>query len=201
LYLLQAKEAAMTITVSRRRIATAAALAALVAGTVTMLSGGHSTASAATASPMASVACVGAKSGAIPPARTKVNGITGLAVSSASDAISIPVGAASGLPTGHRLHKPYNFTLSSQAAGDANIVLANALVTNENLKTCTFRYFHHDVQGKVVPYLTVKLTNAHLTSYSFKSAGTVAWQATYQTIEWSGAAGKAAQDDWEAAAA
>ncbi len=119
-----------------------------------------------------------------------------------------PRDAASGLPTGKRMHKPLKLVVK---VGPTSPLLMNALVNNENLKTVTFKLYRPDTRtGARTAYLTITLTNANI-------ADLTSWQPnrvdaandayspsheisfTYQKIEWKGdPGGILAQDDWEA---
>jgi type VI secretion system secreted protein Hcp len=109
-----------------------------------------------------------------------------------SHAIISPRDAASGLPTGKRMHKPFTIT---KELDKSTPKLLMALIQNENLTTTTFNFF----RGKsTTPYLTVKLTNANVAS-RVQTGETEEISFTYQKIEWTWVdGGVSASDDWEA---
>jgi len=188
----------MTISISRRSAAAIAVIIALISAGFIALSSHQGTARAVAGPPTGSVACVGTISGAIPPATVKVEGSTGLPLISAIHSMKVPFDASSGELSGQTLQSPYEFTIASDAASDSNIALITAMINHENLKTCTFRYYHHDASGRTVLYLTVVLNNAHLVSHEFKSSGEVTWKAVFQKITWKSPNGKSATTNWSA---
>ena len=121
------------------------------------------------------------------------------------DVIS-PRDAASGLPTGKRMHKPYVIT---KELDKASPLLYNALVNNENITEWELQYWQPSPTGVEKQHYTVKLTNANIASISqrmpnnkhpdlmkFETYEEVAF--TYQKIEWTWVdGGITAMDDWE----
>jgi len=109
-----------------------------------------------------------------------------------SHAIVSPRDPASGLPTGKRQHKPFVIT---KELDKSTPKLLMALVTNENLSTVTFNFTN---AKSSTPYMTVKLTNANISS-RVQTGTTEEIQFTYQKIEWTWTdGGITASDDWEA---
>ena len=123
-----------------------------------------------------------------------------------------PRDTQSGLPTGHRLHKPFTVVKATDVATPR---LYNALCTNENLPEVTVEFWTPQIKagtgvGAEVQYYTVKLVNAGIASitalmqnlddavqHKFPMQEEVAF--TYQKIEWIWTdGGITAQDDWEA---
>jgi type VI secretion system secreted protein Hcp len=109
-----------------------------------------------------------------------------------SHAIVSPRDAASGLPTGKRMHKPFVIT---KELDKSTPKLITTLTTNENLTEVKFSFFRG---SSTTPYLTVKLTNANIASWT-QTGGTEQIGFTYQKITWTWVdGGITAQDDWEA---
>jgi type VI secretion system secreted protein Hcp len=83
---------------------------------------------------------------------------------------SVPRDAATGLPTGRRIHEPLTIVKELDAA---SIRFFQAVVTNETLRsvTCTFyRSFRSGTGGGAArPYFKIVLTNATIVEY--KDAG------------------------------
>jgi type VI secretion system secreted protein Hcp len=82
-----------------------------------------------------------------------------------------PRDAASGLPTGKRQHKPFIFVAE---VGQAYPALLTALSTNETLQA-EFLFFRPSLTatttlGSEVQFMSIKLTNATLSSVSLRSA-------------------------------
>src|SRR3954471_17293213 len=101
-----------------------------------------------------------------------------------------PRDAASGLPTGKRMHKPFVIT---KQLDKSSPLLFKAVTTNENLTKVVLTYFR---QGKAVAAVT--LTNASAAQYVAHGQDE-SWSFTYQKITWTGIdGGIAAEDDWEA---
>src|SRR5947207_9637941 len=107
-----------------------------------------------------------------------------------SHQIVSPRDAASGLPTGKRQHKPFTIT---KELDKSTPLLAQALVTNENLTSVLFTFYRG---GNA--YMTVKLTNASI-SDRLEHGATEQISFTYQKITWTWIdGGITAEDDWEA---
>ena len=121
-----------------------------------------------------------------------------------------PRDAASGLPTGKRMHKPFVIT---KELDKSSPLLYNALVTNENISQWQLQFWTPQLraasgQGLEVQHYTVKLTHANIASISFRMANNkhpdlmkfaeyeeVAF--TYRKIEWTWTdGGITAGDDW-----
>jgi type VI secretion system secreted protein Hcp len=129
-----------------------------------------------------------------------------------SHEIISPRDAASGLPTGKRMHKPLVIT---KELDKSSPLLLNMLVTNENVSAWELQFWAPQKQaagsgtGAEVQNYTIKLTNANIASISFRMANNkhpdlmkfaeyeeVAF--TYQKITWTWKEGGImAQDDWE----
>jgi type VI secretion system secreted protein Hcp len=117
-----------------------------------------------------------------------------------------PRDAASGLPTGKRMHKPFVIT---KELDKASPLLYKILATNENITAFSVDFYRPDKSGHEAKAYTVKLTNANIASIDFRMANNkhpdlmkfaeyeeVAF--TYQKIEWTWHAGNiTADDDWE----
>jgi type VI secretion system secreted protein Hcp len=109
-----------------------------------------------------------------------------------SHAIVSPRDPASGLPTGKRQHKPFVIT---KELDKSTPKLITALTTNENLTAATFNFYRG---SSTTPYLTVKLTNANIASWT-QIGDTEQIGFTYQKITWTWVdGGITAEDDWEA---
>lgn len=124
-----------------------------------------------------------------------------------------PRDAASGLPTGKRVHRPVRFT---QELDKATPLIMNLLVNNENIKKVVFRFFSpivaHDrskAKGKENQHWTVQLENASVASADFRMANNrigdndklpemIDFELTYQKIIWTWEdGGVTAEDDWQ----
>ncbi len=129
-----------------------------------------------------------------------------------SHEIISPRDAASGLPSGKRMHKPYVIT---KELDKSSPLLYNVLVNNENITKWELQFWTPQVgvgtgTGTEVQHYTVKLTNANIASIAFRMANNkhpelmkfaeyeeIAF--TYQKIEWTWVKGGiTAMDDWEA---
>jgi type VI secretion system secreted protein Hcp len=106
----------------------------------------------------------------------------GLAIIAVSHEIVSPRDAASGLPTGRRVHKPITIRM---AWGSSSPLFVNALVTNENLTKVEIAFGGG----------TITLTNANVSDYQLHGS-TVSLSFTYQKIEWV-AGTTVVEDDWE----
>ena len=128
-----------------------------------------------------------------------------------SHEIVSPRDAASGLPTGKRMHKPFVIT---KELDKSSPLLYNALCTNENLSEFEIQFWTPQLRaasgtGSEVQHYTVKLTNANIVDISFRMLNNknpelvkfaeyeeVAF--TYQKIEWIWAdGGIMSSDDWQ----
>jgi type VI secretion system secreted protein Hcp len=152
------------------------------------------------------LACIGQRQGAFQGPVTQKGYEKTVEVDVADHGIVSPRDPATGLPTGKRQHKPFVITKSVDKTSP---LFYSALVTNENLTSCTIRFTQPNSDGTTSNYYTVKLTNASIASLSFKK-GDVRGAAgrlgeyeeisfTYQKIEWTITdGGITASDDWEA---
>jgi len=130
-----------------------------------------------------------------------------IAVIAVTHEIISPRDAASGLPTGKRMHKPFVIT---KELDKSSPLLYNALINNENIPTWELQFWHLSSTGVEQQYYTIKLTNANISSIDFRMDNNkhpdlmkyseyevVAF--TYQKIEWIWTEGGiSAMDDWEA---
>ena len=129
-----------------------------------------------------------------------------------SHSIISPRDAASGLPTGKRMHKPFVIT---KELDKSTPLLFNVLVNNENVTEWSLQFWTPQIKaaqggGVEVQHYTVKLVNANIASIDFRMANNknpdlmkfaeyeeVAF--TYQKIEWTwNEGGITSDDDWEA---
>lgn len=154
----------------------------------------------------------GQKSGQIKGSVTQKGREDSIAVIAVSHEVVSPRDAASGLPTGKRMHKPFVIT---KELDKSSPLLWNILVTNENISEWTVKFWTPQLKaasgtGTEVQHYTVKLTNANIADISFHMENNkhpdlmryaeyeeVAF--TYQKIEWTwNDGGITASDDWEA---
>ena len=124
-----------------------------------------------------------------------------------SHEIVSPRDAASGLPTGKRMHKPFVIT---KELDKSTPLLYNVLVNNENVQEWELQFWTPSSTGAEKQHYTVKLTNANIASISFRSLNNKNPELTryaeyeeiaftYQKIEWTWVdGGITAMDDWEA---
>ena len=123
-----------------------------------------------------------------------------------------PRDAASGLPTGKRMHKPFVIT---KELDKSSPLLYNALVNNENITEWELQFWTPQMTGAIGgtgterQHYTVKLTNANIASIDFrmlnnKNPDLVRYTEyeeiafTYQKMTWTWVdGGIMAQDDWE----
>ncbi len=134
-----------------------------------------------------------------------------IAVIAVSHDVVSPRDAASGLPTGKRMHKPFVVT---KELDKSSPLLYNALVHNENIPEWELQFWAPQLKaatgtGTEVQHYTVKLTNANIASIDFRMPNNkhpdlmkfaeyeeVAF--TYQKITWTwNDGGITAEDDWE----
>ncbi len=149
----------------------------------------------------------GQKSGEIKGSVTQKGREGKIAVIAVSHDIISPRDAASGLPTGKRMHKPFVIT---KELDKSTPLLYNILTTNENIPEWELQFWQPSATGAEKQHYTVKLTNANIASIDFRMANNkhpdlmkfseyeeVAF--TYQKIEWTWVdGGITAHDDWEA---
>lgn len=139
----------------------------------------------------------GQKVGEIKGSVTQKGREGGIKVISVQHEIVSPRDAASGLPTGKRMHKPFVLTVEIDKATP---LLLNAVAGNEKFAT-----FALDVgaPGNGPGLYRVNLTNASIASFEFVTladGNTAALRLsfTYQKIEWTWVdGGITASDDWE----
>lgn len=117
-----------------------------------------------------------------------------------------PRDAASGLPTGKRMHKPFVIT---KEIDKSSPLLYNVLVNNENITDWELQFWRPSATGAEQQHYTIKLTNANIASINFrmpnnkhpelmKFAEYEEIAFTYQKIEWTWVdGGITAMDDWE----
>jgi len=155
----------------------------------------------------------GQKQGAINGSVTQKGRENSIMVIAVSHSIVSPRDAASGLPSGKRMHKPYVITKELDMATP---LLYNALCQNENISEWQLQFwttaYNDRTQsvGSEMQHFTVKLTNASICAIDFRMANNkhpdlmkfnefeeVAF--VYQKIEWTWIKGGiTAMDDWEA---
>lgn len=118
-----------------------------------------------------------------------------------------PRDAASGLPTGKRMHKPFVIT---KELDKSSPLLYNILVHNENITEWELQFWQPSATGAEKQHYSIKLLNANIASIDFRMANNkhpdlmkfseyeeVAF--TYQKITWTWVdGGITAEDDWEA---
>ena len=153
----------------------------------------------------------GQKSGEIKGSVTQKGRENKIMVIAVSHEIISPRDAASGLPTGKRMHKPFVIT---KELDKSSPILYQVLCTNENVSEWELQFWTPQLRatggvGTEVQHYTVKLTNANIASISFRMANNkhpdlmkfeeyeeIAF--TYQKIEWTWKdGGITAGDDWE----
>ena len=153
----------------------------------------------------------GQKQGEIKGSVTQKGRENSILVIAVSHDVVSPRDAASGLPTGKRMHKPFVIT---KELDKSSPLLYNALVNNENISSWSLKFWTPQLRatsgaGTEVQHYTVTLTNANVASIAFRMANNkhpdlmkfaeyeeVAF--TYQKIEWTWTdGGITAGDDWE----
>ena len=153
----------------------------------------------------------GQKSGEIKGSVTQKGRENKIMVIAVSHEIISPRDAASGLPTGKRMHKPFVIT---KELDKSSPILYQVLCTNENVSEWELQFWTPQLRatggvGTEVQHYTVKLTNANVASIAFRMANNkhpdlmkfseyeeIAF--TYQKIEWTWTdGGITAGDDWE----
>jgi type VI secretion system secreted protein Hcp len=112
----------------------------------------------------------------------------------------------SGIPTGKRMHKPFNVL---KEVDRSSPLLQAILCTNENIREARIEFWTATPTGQEKQHYTVRLINANISSIAFKMANIripklqrlaeyeeVAF--TYQKIEWTWSdGGITAGDDWD----
>lgn len=113
-------------------------------------------------------------------------------VIAAGHQIVSPRDAASGLPTGKRIHKPFVIT---KELDKSSPLLYKMLTTNENILEWELRFWDPSTTGVEIPHYTVKLTNAFIAEIRFckpnnkipeltKLSEYEEVSFTYEMIEW-----------------
>src|SRR5215212_8186970 len=87
-----------------------------------------------------------------------------IAVIALSHEIVSPRDAASGLPTGKRMHKPFVITKELDRSSP---LLYNLLTTNEIITTWELMFWRQDIRGVEKDYYSVQLTNARVSNIAF----------------------------------
>ncbi|UQA62547.1 Hcp family type VI secretion system effector [Polyangium aurulentum] len=153
----------------------------------------------------------GQKQGEIKGSVTQKGRENKIMVIATSHEIISPRDAASGLPTGKRMHKPFVIT---KEIDKSSPLLYNALVNNENISEWELQYWTPQIKatqgvGTEVQHYTVRLINANIASINFRMANNKHPELmkfaeyeevsfTYQKIEWTwNDGGIMAMDDWE----
>jgi type VI secretion system secreted protein Hcp len=147
------------------------------------------------------------KSGEIKGSVTQKGRENKIAIIAVSHEVVSPRDAASGLPTGKRLHKPFVIT---KELDKASPLLWNVLAHNENVTEWELQFWQPSATGAEKQHYTVKLTNANIASIAYRMANNKhpdlmkfteyeEISFTYQKIEWLWVEGGiTAMDDWEA---
>jgi len=154
----------------------------------------------------------GQKQGDIKGSVTQAGRVDSIMIIAVSHEIVSPRDAASGLPTGKRMHKPLVIT---KELDKSTPLLYNALVNNENISDYEIKFWTPQIKatqglGTEVHHFSLKLVNANIASIHFKMANNkhpelmkfaeyeeIAF--TYQKIIWTWIQGGiTAEDDWEA---
>ena len=149
----------------------------------------------------------GQKSGDIKGAVTQKGREDSVMVIAFSHEVVSPRDAASGLPTGKRMHKPIVITKETDKSTP---IFYNVLATNENLTEVTIKFWRPSATGAEVQFYTIMLNNANIASMATKMLNNkhpdlmkyaeydeIAF--TYQKITWTITdGGITAMDDWEA---
>ena len=148
----------------------------------------------------------GQKSGEIKGSVTQKGRENKIMVFAFDHEIVSPRDAASGLPTGKRMHKPVKLLCEIDKATP---MMYNILVTNENITEFELQFWKPSPTGAENQFYTVKLTNANLSHIAAHSANNkdpllmkypdmIDYYFTYQKIEWTWVdGGIMAADDWE----
>ena len=148
----------------------------------------------------------GNKSGAIDGSVTQKGREKSVMVIAFSHEVVSPRDAASGLPTGKRMHKPLVIT---KEVDRSTPLFYNVLVTNEILTDVKLKFWRPSATGAEQQYYTIELTNASIASMATKMLNNkhpdlmkyteydeIAF--TYQKITWTYMdGGITANDDWE----
>jgi hypothetical protein len=117
----------MTISLTRRRIATAAVLTA-VCGVVLVNADGPQDQARAGSNPPASVSCVGATQGVLTDG--SIQGVKHtVPLVSSSHHLDIPYDASTGQPSAAAKHSPYQFSLRADVGNGVNVRLISTPTT------------------------------------------------------------------------
>jgi type VI secretion system secreted protein Hcp len=128
-------------------------------------------------------------------------------VIAASHEIIMPHDAASGMPTGKRMHKPFVIT---KELDKSSPLLYNMLANNENIIEWELQFWQASPTRAEINNYTIKLTNANIASVDFrmpnnkdpelmKRAEYEEVAFIYQKIQWTwNDGGITASDDWSA---
>lgn len=154
----------------------------------------------------------GQKSGEVKGSVTQKGREDSIMVHAYSHEIVTPRDAASGLPTGKRMHKALTIT---KEIDKASPILYSIMVNNENIPEWELKFWRPQMVAKAgtgaeVQFYTIKLTNANIAqmheylldnkipaNMPIPPMETVSF--TYQKIVWTWVdGGITAEDDWEA---
>lgn len=119
--------------------------------------------------------------------------------------VTVPTDPQSGQPSGQRVHKPFQFTVSLNKAVP---LLYNALASGEKMNEVTLKWYRTSIEGKQENFFTTKLENASIvdiqcemphcqdpTKSDFTQNLTVSM--SYRKITWDHVnAGTSGSDDW-----
>ena len=148
----------------------------------------------------------GQKQGDIKGSVTQKGREGAIAVIAAQHEIFTPHDAASGLPTGKRMHKPYSVTKELDRSSP---LLHQAMADNENITVWKLQFFAPGINGIEKQNYTVELFNASIADIRFvmpnnKHADLMSLnnyeeiEFTYQKIQWTWLeGGLVASDSWE----
>src|SRR6476659_9521344 len=107
----------------------------------------------------------GQKQGEIKGSVTQKGRENKIMVIAVSHEIISPRDAASGLPTGKRMHKPFVIT---KELDQSSPLLYNMLVTNENIVSWELQFWRPSPTGAEEQHYTIQLTNANITTIDFR---------------------------------
>jgi len=159
---------------------------------------------------MAYAYIVGQKSGQVKGSIIQKGREDSIGVIAISHSIVSPRDPQSGLPTGQRMHKPFEIT---KEVDKSSPILYNMLCTNENIKTCTVKMWTPQLKatsgvGQEVNHFNIELVNANFASVDFRMPNIripdlqklteyEAWAMTYEQITWTWVdGGITAMDSW-----
>ncbi len=147
----------------------------------------------------------GQKQGDIKGSVTAKGRENSIQVMAAAHSITSPRDAASGLPTGKRMHKPFTIT---KEVDKSSPLLYMMMISNEIITSWELQFWSASRAGLESQDYTVKLTNAYISNIDFhmpdtRNADLAKYQEyeeisfTYQTITWTWTdGGVTAQDNW-----